>query len=123
MFEGPGKISAKEAIPNIADIEEAKEFIAEQWEKGVRPQVSVPVQYEEMLKSGLKPHSTWIPGLEVIAATFGRDPYMPSEEKRIILDIDIPPTQIKPRLTGPDKAFHGVVIIEGPIPPERMTIH
>jgi len=116
-------ISRQEVVPNIIDLDEASEFITDLWERGERPTVSVPKQYAECLKEGLKPHSTWIPGAEVIAATFGRSPYLPNDEERIIVNVNIPPNRIKPRLTGPDKSFHGVVILEGPISPEEITIH
>lgn len=125
MFEGiKSDKSQNEEFVSISDPEEAKEYIAELWKKGERPIVTVPIQYSEALKSGIRAHQTWIPGLEVIAATIGRRPYMPKDEERIEVEINgISLDRIIPRFTGPDKAFHGVVALQGPINPEEMTIH
>ena len=109
--------------PEISDPAAAQEYIYELWKRGERPVVTVPVAYVGTLKKGLRAHTTWIPNFKVIAGTMGRDPYLPPTDKRVIVTVDVPPEQIKPRFTGPDKSFHGVVILEGPIDPERITIH
>ena len=105
------------------DLESAQEYIDAQFETGVRPVVSVPVEYAEAAKNGLKPHSTWIPGLEVIVGTFGVEPYMPKGDERVLPKINIGNArQIKPRFTGPTKEFQGVVVFDGPIPPDQIEV-
>lgn len=118
-----GYIEKKEQIPSIDNSEQAMTFIKELLEKGERPIVTVPEKYSEALKTGLKPKTSWIPGLEVIAATLGRSPHLPENEKRLLVKIkDISPEQIIPRFTGPDKKFHGVVVLDGPISPDSIEI-
>jgi len=110
----------------IEDSEEAMDFIAEQIERGERPVVSVPEQYVGALKRGLRPHSTWIPEVQAVVGTLGRDPYESSlrgAAKRYLVRVNsVTLEQLKPRFTGPDSAFHGIVFIEGPIPPEAIEI-
>lgn len=116
-------IEKKEQIPSIDNSEQAIIFIKGLLEKGERPIVTVPEKYSEALKIGLKPKTSWIPGFKVIAATFGRSPYLPENEKRLLVKIkDISPEQIIPRFTGLDKKFHGVVVLEGPISPDSIEI-
>lgn len=104
------------------DPEEAREIIAEMLEKGFRPVVTVPKEYADSLQNGLKAHATWIPNFNVIAGTLGRDAYQADD--RIVVQIDqIPHTAVHPRFTGPNKTFQGVVIIDGPILPEQISIH
>ncbi|MDQ3245013.1 MAG: hypothetical protein M3P22_01535 [bacterium] len=99
---------------------EALEYIKNLYEKGIRPIVTVPRQYAEYLRQGLKPHATWI-GIPLIAATFGREPFIPRNEDRIIVEIrGISINQIRPRFTGPNNSFSGVVVLEPPIPPENI---
>jgi len=112
-----------EPLPSIEDPEEAQDFIERRFEEGERPFVSVPNEYIESLTAGLSPHTSWIPELSLIAATFDRKPYLPEDESRILVRIvGIDKEQIHPRFTGPDKKFHGVVTIDGPIPPEMLEI-
>lgn len=104
------------------DPEEAREIILEMLEKGYKPVVTVPKEYADSLQHGLKAHATWIPNFNVIAGTLGRDAYQ--AEDRIVVQIDqIPHTAVHPRFTGPNKTFQGVVIIDGPISPEQISIH
>ena len=110
-------------FPSIEDISEAEEFIEQLFEKGDRPIVTVPTQYAEAIKEGLQARTSWIPDLKVIAATFGRDPFLPEDEERVTVRVNINNHEyIKPRFTGPDKKFHGVVTIEGPIPSENIEV-
>jgi len=104
-------------------LDSAHERIRELYSQGVRPIVTVPREYAHVLAYGLKEHSTWIPGLDAIVGTIGRDPYLPSGSDRVIVEVD-PETadRIKPRFTGPRRSFDGVVVLEGPIPPERLRI-
>lgn len=119
-FEVAKKEQKKPAF-EIVDHKEALRFIEEQYEKGIRPTVTVPRQYAEYLKQGLKPYTTWI-GIPLIAATFACSPYIPKGEDRVIVNVDkIPLEKIKPRYTGPHKAFSGVVVLEPPIPPEAIS--
>ena len=112
---GPGRMEL------IRDPEDARAFIHELYERGERPIVSVPEQYAEALAHGLVPHTTWIPGFSAVVGTFGREAYLPKNEKRILVKIDIEENQIEPRLTGPEKAYQGIVVLRGPIGPEKIT--
>lgn len=103
-----------------ADIEGARGRIHELCEKGERPVVSVPEQYADALSRGLTAHATWIPDFEAIAGTLGREPYLPRNEKRVLVEVDVPEAQIVPRFTGPKKSFEGVVVLRGPIPPDHL---
>ena len=108
---------------SFEDLEGAREYIREQWSKGVRPVVTVPEEYATHLQHGLAPHATWIPDVEVIAATFGRDPYLPQGGgRRVVVEVNVPPEMIEPRFTGPGKDFQGVVVLSGPIPPDSITV-
>jgi hypothetical protein len=106
-------------------VAEAEDRIDEMFETGKRPIVTVPRKYIEALRKGLCAHATWIPDLSVIAGTLGRGPYISGneDEPRIVVEIlKIPREHIHPRLTGPNKDFNGVVILDGPIPPESLKI-
>jgi hypothetical protein len=104
----------------IKEGKEAKAFIENLYAQGDRPIVTVPKQYIDSLKQGLRPYATWI-GLPLIAATFGREPYVPNGEERVLVQVEIPVDKIKPRFTGPNKTFSGVVVLEPPIPPDAIT--
>jgi len=106
---------------DIEDPEDARDFIREAMEKGQRPTVTVPVEYAEIARKGLKARSTWIDNLEIIAGTLGKEPYNFGKKERVVFQIDIEdPEQIEPRFTGPDAHFHGVLVLRGPIGPERL---
>lgn len=110
---------------NISDPEEARDFVFAMIERGEVPCVSVPEEYLSALQKGLVAHASWIPGMNAIVGTLGRKPYMPNKEneRRVVVRIKkINPQNIQPRFTGPDKAFHGVVVIDGPIPPENIEV-
>jgi len=120
--EGVPKIWDEDPV-TIDEIEEAEEFIQNIIESGFCPVVTVPKQYEEELKKGLAPQTTWIPGVEVIAGTIARRPYLPKGEERIIVRIEgIPHKHVVPRFTGEDHKFHGIVVLKGPIAPESMKL-
>ncbi|HEY4515523.1 MAG TPA: hypothetical protein VJJ22_05225 [Candidatus Paceibacterota bacterium] len=107
--------------PSQDKIDDAREQIATLFEHGERPIVTIPIKYREYLKTGLRAHSTWIPCAELLTATFGRPPYLPDNEDRLIVRIkDIELDHISPRFTGPDNDFHGVVVISGPVAPEQL---
>lgn len=102
--------------------EEAKEELRNLLEKGILPIVTVPRQYLDSLKQGLKKSSCWL-GENILAGTIGREPYFPKGESRIAARINISSAdQVEPRLTGPDRAFHGVVVFRGPIGSEQIEI-
>lgn len=112
-------------IISLADPEEVKDFIKERFTKGERPIVSIKPQYlDTVLSKGLRPHKTWIPGVDIVAGTFGRPPFLPQErEPRVLLRLNIDdPSVMLPRFTGPDQRFHGIVGISGPIPPEQIEV-
>jgi len=116
------KEKSRHEFTPTADPEEAREIITELLEKGFRPVVTVPKKYADSLQHGLSAHATWIPNFNVIAGTLGREAYQ--AEGRIVVEINqIAHTAIHPRFTGPNKTFQGVVIIDGPISPEQITVH
>ena len=107
----------------IDSFQESEKYIREQFENGVRPIVTIPTKYEKYLKKGLRAHTTWIDGLDIIAATFDRKPFMADEDERIVVKIqDININQIEPRFTGEDKKFHGVVVLSGPISNKSIEV-
>lgn len=110
---------------SISDPEEAREFVHTLIEKGEVPCVSVPEKYLAALQRGLMAYSSWIPGMNAIVGTLGRKPYLPNreEDRRVLVRVKkIDPKNIQPRFTGADKAFHGVVVLDGPIPPEDLEV-
>jgi hypothetical protein len=111
--------SEEEAI-DIEDPETAREFIRECMEiKGDLPMVTVPIEYAEEARNGIKPHTTWIYDA-LIAGMLGRKPYMPDGAPRAIFRIKAKPEDVAPRFTGPDKHFHGVVVFRRPISPDLL---
>ncbi len=110
----------KPRYEKASNIDDAKQIVHELCERGERPVVSVPIEYENAIAKGLSPKSTWIPGFDAIVGTLGRDPYLPGNQKRVLVEIDIDEANIIPRFTGPGKSFDGVVVLRGPIPPEKI---
>lgn len=107
---------------DIETIDEAIEFIEHALENGFRPIVTVPAEFEDEIKAGLRPHTTWIEGLNIIAGKLVAKPYLPENEDRIIVRVkDIDPRHIHPRMTK-DNHFRGVVVLDGPIPAESLEI-
>lgn len=119
----PSRRGAESSPELITDPEDAREQIHEMFEKGERPVVSVPEEYAEALSKGLVAHSTWIPGFSAIVGTFGRPPYVPNTDsgKRVLVKVELEEDQIEPRFTGPKNAYQGIVVLKGPIPPERIV--
>jgi hypothetical protein len=116
------RASPRELAERVAEAEEA---IDECFERGMFPIVTVPLRYIESLQKGLEAHATWIPDLNVIAGTIGKEPYAPGgeSEPRAIVEVrHIKRSAVHPRLTGPDQNFHGVVILDGPIPPDSLRV-
>lgn len=113
----------QEQVPgaiDIADPEEARRFIRERMEReGEMPTVTVPVEFVEEARKGIKPHTTWIYDA-LIAGMLGRKPYVPDESSRVTFRIKAAPDNVVPRFTGPDNHFHGVVVFRGPIDPDLL---
>ena len=104
-------------------VHEARALIEKMFEKGIRPIVTVPKEHEQAIRAGLHEHTSWIPGLHIIAGTMGIEPYFPANEERVIVRVKPKSVEnIHPRLTGPDRAFHGVVTLTGPISPDEIDI-
>ncbi|TSD01504.1 MAG: hypothetical protein Greene101415_220 [Parcubacteria group bacterium Greene1014_15] len=111
-----------EKLEKFDEIENAYEMIRTLFEQGEKPVVTVPRQYVPMLRRGIRESSSWIGG-NIVAGTIGRDPYMPPGEDRALLRISIDSIErLEPRLTGPDQAFHGIVVFKGPIFPDQIEI-
>jgi hypothetical protein len=111
----------------IEDITEAREYIAELLAAGTRPIVTVPEQYaEQVLKEGihtlLKEDGLTGKKFSFIAGTIGVPILSPSDEDRFVLSVDTDTVKIEPRLTGSDKAFHGVVHFPNGIPARAITV-
>ena len=105
---------------DIEDSGDAQEFIRDAIEAGTFPIISVPKQYADAARKGLKAHTTWI-GEKYLVGTIGRDPYLPDGEERCLFRIMIRPEQVAPRFTSADHHFHGVVIFrEGQISSSAM---
>jgi len=109
----------------VHDPEEAREKIAELIAQGVRPIISVPVEYAERFsREGLRTleHTDWASGEDrsIIAGTIGADPFLEENQERELFEIDPAQVQMAPRFTGPDKAFHGVVVFTRGIPAEAL---
>ena len=124
MFESPN-LNKSEVLTEstIESPEEAREYIDTLYEQGERPIVTVPVVYRDALAKGLHPHSNWLPGTELLVGTFARNPYLPTGEERVQVRVrNIDKHHIEPRFTGPDRMFHGVVVLSGPIYPEDLEI-
>lgn len=110
---------------NIEDAEEAVEFINGCLERGMWPVLTMPVEfYEKNIRDGIPSIQKYDyktqKGYSVIAATIGREPFLPPDEQRVICKIDPRNLKITPRMTGKDAKFHGVVAIHGSIPKENI---
>jgi len=100
----------------IVDPEDAEDYISQLYERGERPVISVPKEYEAALRTGLRARASWITGLSLLVGTMGRNPYLPGSQDRVFARLkDISRSAIHARFTGPDKAFHGVIVLDGPI--------
>lgn len=116
-------VDMKGNAERLDTIEKAQENIADMYKRGIRPVVTVKPKWVDTLKQGLPKHASWIPGFNEVVGTMGIKPYAMTNEKRFIVEVNVPsPQQIRPRLTGPDKSFHGVVVLAGPILPENIRI-
>jgi len=116
-----------ESISFIQDKDDAINFIEEKFEQGERPIVTVKKKrYAEAMLHGLHEHASWDYGEDdLIVGTFCRDSFKPANEtegrtKFRVGNINV--NQIRPRFTGLENAFRGVVSLVGPIPPNALEI-
>ncbi len=89
--------------------------------QGYKPVFSIPRDYLKNTAS-LSPKKTWIQD-KILAGTLGVEPYNP-DGNRILCIYNGDPAQInlKPRLTGPQKLFQGVVATLKTIPLADCTL-
>jgi len=117
------RISSETGPAFSISIFEAESFIRNLFEMGERPIVTLPRKFMAMVQRGLREHATWDPDVQCIAGTFGTAPYCPADDDRVLLILQgIRLSQIHPRATGPDRQFHGTVMIDGPISPDQFEI-
>ena len=113
----------EESFSVSIDIMEADIFLRKHFEQGERPVVTLPKEHVEAVKTGLRERATWDPDVQCIAGTFGTEPFFPPDEERVVLVLkNIRLSQVHPRATGPDRKFHGIVMIDGPVMPEAFEI-
>jgi hypothetical protein len=111
----------------IEDVDDAREHVAELVAQGVHPLVTVPEEFaEQVLKDGIHvlPKQDGLTGkkFSFIAGTIGVPPLAPSLETRYVLAVDGSRVKIEPRMTGEDRAFHGVVQFPDGIPADAFTV-
>lgn len=113
---------AKKILEEGLKGDEAEYFIEEMYNKGARPRISTLLEKKDIkIEEGFTAKSGWDPSVSVIAGTFGIDVYSGDlDENRISFKINIDLSRIKPRMTGPDNLFHGVVIMDGPVIGEEI---
>lgn len=92
------------------EIQEARVFIAEMRAAGVNPIITVPFRHLDnvLAHGGLATKRGWIPKINVLVGTIGREPYT-ANDHRAVYEVTNPNITIEPRFTGPDKKFRGVV--------------
>jgi|GEM_PF-1600878 len=108
----------------IEDVDDAREYVAELIGEGVRPLITVPMEYaDQVTKYGMTPvpKEDLLTGkkFSMTAGTFNRAPLLPEDEKRVVFEIDPSQIRIEPRFTG-SKAFHGVVAFPDGVPPNAL---
>ena len=113
--------------PNVpAELyENADDKFHELIDEGYMPVITIPSEFLETIeKNGIHPRETYIPGLRNISGTIGVAPY---ETKGRLLAIvknkDIAERlHFRPRFTGKDKKFQGVISTLRGIPPEDFIL-
>lgn len=109
----------------LNDLEDVQELIEAMYGMGCRPIVSVDAQdVDRILKKGLSPRVSWIKETgPIIVGTFGKPPYHPQNQNRAYLKLNVPLSLIRPRYTGPESNFAGIVYLGNrPIPPEQLEL-
>lgn len=111
----------------IEDVDDAREYIAELVSTGTLPLVTVPEEFvEKVLQEGISilPKEDKLTGkkFSFVAGTIGVPPLAPSLETRYVLAVDASVVKIEPRMTGEDRAFHGVVQFPDGIPVGAFTV-
>ena len=98
-----------------------REILKEIVNQGSKPVFSIPREY---LKGSttITPHKTWVQA-NIIAGTIGIPPYNLSGDRILcVYEGDINDIYLQPRLTGPDKLFHGIVATLQPIPLSKCIL-
>ncbi len=100
---------------DLADPEGANELIDQMYSAGCLPVITVKrKRANEVENAGIHPYTSWIREMgNILVGTYGLPAYIPRGDDRVRFMLKIPRERIKPRMTGPDKSFHGVVFIEG----------
>lgn len=92
---------------------EAEDLVEDAMAAGIKPLITLPKKYWRQVQEqgGISAKETWIPGLRVIVGTLGVSPYEvgSADEERIILRVECDPGDVKPRITGKNRSFNGVV--------------
>ncbi len=96
----------------LNDLDEAETYIEELIDNQIYPIVSVPKEYLPVIEknSGISAHETDIKGVSLIAGVIGDLPYKYEDSNRIFFQIKCSAQELKPRLTGRDDYFGGVVV-------------
>lgn len=103
---------------DIEDMDEAMRFMTEHIAGGNFPIISVPVEYAEHALKGLEPQTSFVEQAR-IRAKIG-EPFLPEGQVRRCFRIKKNPPTFRPERTGPDRHFHGVVTVIGPVRGEEL---
>lgn len=119
------KEKIKEILEKGLDFDEAEYFIEKMYSEGMRPFISTLAEkQDDKIENGFKAKIGWDPSESLIAGTFGMDIYKGMDyDDRISFRININLGRIKPRMTGRDKLFHGVVILDGPVGHDEIELN
>lgn len=105
----------EEGVPPSTADQYIKDLISEY---NIHPIVSVPKKYEQKLEEEgvIKPQTTWMKSQspKLIVGTIGRKPYRDKDGRALFKVTKPNEANIKPRFTGEDNNFHGVVEIQEP---------
>lgn len=96
----------------MASLEEAQEYIDELVDNEIYPMVSIPNQYIDRVKKvqkGIMSKETDIPGVALVAGTLGILPFDPDAD-RTLFRIKCKQGDLKPRATGKQRNYNGVVV-------------
>lgn len=119
-LENKDESSITETLECGLESDEALEFIKKYYMLGKRPMVTVPTEFIGESESGMVARPGWDPEESVIAGTFGIEAY--NSEDRSTFRIGVGLDRVRPRMTGSDNRFHGVVTIDGPVLQSEMEI-
>lgn len=109
----------------ITDAIEAIDKLKDLYEIGFMPCFTIenkPEYIDSLLSNGLIPRKTWIRE-RLLAGTIGRWPYKFEENRILVILVDKTQlTKIKPRFTGPNHAFCGIIGSMSEIEPDSLVI-